>query len=209
MDKIIIQKFADLEEDQILELVHQEIDKGTDPQAILNACQDGLVIVGERFEKGEYFVSDLMMSGQMFKQVSELVKPLFKTGSGAKSSGKVVMGTVAGDIHDIGKDIVVGMLEANTFTVYDLGVDQNKSVFIEKLKETGAPVLALSGLLTVAFDSMKDTIEELKKAGLRDKVKVMIGGGPMNQSVCDYTGADGWGNSAQTAVKLCKQWISK
>ena len=209
MEKSITQKFADLEIEQVLDLIKNEIKKGTNPQSILKACQDGTEIIGQKFEKGEYFISDLMMSGDMFKQVSELVKPLFKGKSDIKSSGKVVIGTVAGDIHDIGKDIVISMLESNNYTVYDLGIDQKKEVFVEKVKETGATVVALSGLLTIAFDSMKETIEALKTTKMKDKVKVMIGGGPVNQTVCDYTGADGWGDSAHTAVKLCKEWLGK
>ena len=125
------------------------------------------------------------------------------------SAGTVVIGTVAGDIHDIGKDLVVGLLEANNYKVVDLGVDQAKEVFVQKVKESNAPVVALSGLLTIAFDAMKDTISALSDAGLRDKVKVMIGGGTVSQSVCEYTGADGWGDNAQAAVKLCKQWMGR
>lgn len=207
MDQELTQKFADLKEDETLNLVRQRIDSGVDPQVILKACQNAMAIIGEKFEAEIYFVSDLMMAGQIFKQINELMLPLFKGDSAASAAGKVVIGTVAGDIHDIGKDLVVGILEANNYEVFDLGVDQKKEAFIQKLKETDAPVLALSGLLTIAYDSMKETIAALEEESLREKVKVMIGGGPVNQKVCDFTGADAWGNNAQTAVKLCKQWI--
>lgn len=207
MEQALVKKFTELEEEGVLQLVREAIDNGAEPQSILNACQRAMVTIGEKFEEGVYFVSDLMLAGYMFKEVSKIVKPLFKGKDSAASAGKVVLGTVAGDIHDIGKDLVLAMLEANNYEVFDLGVDQPKEIFIGKLQETGATVLALSGLLTVAFESMKETIAELGKAGMRDKVRVMIGGGPINQGVCDYTGADGWGDNAQTAVKLCREWI--
>ena len=207
MEQALTQKFADLQENEVLEMVRQGLDKGADPQEILQACQKAMVMVGEKFDEGVYFISDLMLSGQIFKQVYELLSPQFKAGAVVSSFGKVVIGTIAGDIHDIGKDLVVGLLKANNYEVYDLGVDLKKEVFIQKLKETGATVLGLSGLLTVGYDAMKETIAALKEEGLSDKVKVMIGGGPVDQGVCDYTGADAWGDNAQTAVKLCKQWI--
>ena len=119
------------------------------------------------------------------------------------------MGTVKDDIHTIGKDLVVGMLHSASYDVTDLGVDVPAERFIRTVKETGATVLGLSGLLTIAFDSMKNTIKALEACGLRSKVKVMIGGGPVNEKVCKYTGADAWGNNPQIAVKLCKEWISK
>jgi methanogenic corrinoid protein MtbC1 len=209
VDKNLEQKFADLKEDEVLEAVRQGLDNGTDPQEILKACQNAMNTVGEKFEKGEYFISDLMLSGQIFKQVNEMLKAKFGSGESSASAGTVVIGTVAGDIHDIGKDLVVGLLESNNFKVIDLGVDQPKEVFVEKVKETNAPVVALSGLLTIAFDAMREIITALEDAGLRDKVKVMIGGGTVSQTVCEYTGADGWGDNAQIAVKLCREWMGR
>ncbi len=202
----LTQKLADLREEVVLTMVRQEIDSGTDPQEILKACQQGMVLVGEKYEEKIYYVSDLMMAGEIFKQVSELLSPLVTEGSGP-CIGKIVVGTVAGDIHDIGKDLFIGMLKANNFEVYDMGVDVKTEVFIEKLKETGATVLALSGLLTVAFDAMKATISALKAAGLRDKVKAIVGGGPVNQDVCSYADADGWAPDAQSGAKLCREWM--
>ena len=205
MDNALLQSFAELDEAEALKRVRRLLEEGVDPETILSTCQEAMTLVGDKFEAGTYFISDLMLSGQMFKEVNELLKPHFRGGSKKAAIGKVVIGTVAGDIHDIGKDLVVGLLEANNFEVYDIGVDQSKEVFIDKIKETGAKVVGLSGLLTIAFDAMKDTVAALEAEGLRDKVKVMIGGGPINQGVCDYVGADQWGNSAQTAVKFCKE----
>ncbi|MEM2254860.1 MAG: cobalamin-dependent protein, partial [Candidatus Bathyarchaeia archaeon] len=121
--------------------------------------------------------------------------------------GKVVIGTVAGDIHDIGLDIVAFMLEINGFEVYNLGVDVPPEKFVEKIKETGAPIVGLSGFLTIAFDSMKQTVEAIKKAGLRDKVKIMIGGGQITEEVRQYVGADAYGKDAMEAVALAKKWM--
>lgn len=207
MEQELTQKFADLDEDGVLKLVRQAIEGGTDPQVILKACQDGISTVGEKFENGIYFISDLMLSGHIFKEVNELVKPLLGDSLDAATKDKVIVGTVSGDIHDIGKDIVVSMLEANGYEVIDLGVDVPAKRFVEAVKETGAMVVGLSGLLTVAFDSMKDTIQALEDAGIRQKVKVMIGGSLINQNICEQTGADGWGNNTQIAVNLCKEWI--
>ncbi len=206
MGNKLTQALADLQENKTLDLVRKELESDVDPLEILRDCQQGMVLVGEKYEQSIYYVSDLMMAGEIFKGVSALLNPHITEGSGT-DTGSVVVGTVAGDIHDIGKDLVVGMLKANNFKVYDLGVDVKSNIFIEKIKDTGASVLALSGLLTVAFDSMKEVIVALEKEGLRDKVKVMVGGGPVNEDVCQYTGADGWGADAQVAVKLAKGWI--
>jgi 5-methyltetrahydrofolate--homocysteine methyltransferase len=135
-----------------------------------------------------------------------MVKPKMSKQGEIKRVGKVVFGTVAGDIHDIGKDIVVFMLDVNGFEVYDLGVDVPAQKFVEKIKETGAPVVGLSGFLTLAFDSMKQTVDAIKAAGLRDKVKVMIGGGQMSEEVRKYTGADAYGPDAMAGVSLAKKW---
>ena len=208
MENELLKKFADLNEEETLAQVRQNIEQGTDPEVILSTCQEAMRIIGEKFEQGAYYVSDLMMAGMLFKEVNELLKPIFGSGSAKEKIGKIVIGTVSGDIHDIGKDLVVALLEANNIEVLDIGVDQPKEAFIAKLKETGASLLGMSGLLTVAFDSMKETIAALEAEGMRDTVKVMIGGGPVNQGVCDYVGADTWGANAQSAVKICKEWMN-
>jgi len=199
---------ADLEEAMVLKLVQQRLDTGEDPMMILTSCREGMVLVGKRFEAGEYWVSDLMMAGEIFKQVSGLLSSRLKTDA-IGILGKVVIGTVKGDIHDIGKDIVVSLLKAANYDVRDLGVDVPPQKVIDVVKETGATVVGLSGLLTVAFDSMKETVAALAAAGLRPKVKVMIGGGSVSEKVQHYTGADAWGTNAQSAVSLCNQWIKE
>jgi methanogenic corrinoid protein MtbC1 len=203
----LAQLLADLKETEVLDAVKQELAAGTDPNAILGGCQQGMVAVGERFEKNEYFISDLMMAGEIFKEISEILGPHLKV-AGGQTAGKIVFGTVQGDIHDIGKDLVVGLLRAANFEVTDLGVDVPPQKFVDALRSTGASVLGLSGLLTVAFDSMKATVEAVKAAGIRDQVKIMVGGAPVDETVCKYAGADVAGGDAQNAVNLCKKWAA-
>jgi methanogenic corrinoid protein MtbC1 len=195
---------SDLEEVQVLQMVQERLASGTDPQAILTACRDGMALVGQRYEAGEYYVSELIMAGEMFKQTNALLAPHFAAGGGA-TKGKVVVGTVKGDIHDIGKDLVVGMLKAGGYEVIDLGVDVPAEKFVAAVKESGAKVVGLSGLLTIGFDAMKETVEALKATGL--PVKVMVGGGSLTEKVREYVGADALGNDAQSAVSLTNQWM--
>jgi len=202
----LIKALAELEEDQVLDIVCKELAGGTEALSILQACQQGMAEVGDRFEKSEYFVSDLMMSGEIFKQVGELLEPGLQSATQVRA-GAVVIGTVQGDIHDIGKDIVVNMLKSANLDVTDLGVDVPPAQFVEALKETDASVLAMSGLLTLAFDSMQETVSLIEAAGLRDKVRIMIGGGPVDGGVCKVVGADDWGADAQAAVRLAKTWL--
>ena len=197
---------SDLEEDQTLKLVQERLAAGTNPQDILASCRDGMALVGKRYEAGEYFVSELIMAGEMFKQTNALLAPHFGSGGGA-IKGKVVIGTVKGDIHDIGKDLVVGMLKASGFEVLDLGVDVPKEKFVETAKQSGAKVVGLSGLLTISFDSMKETVAALKAAGL--PAKVMVGGGPLTEQVREYVGADALGADAQAAVNLANKWTAE
>lgn len=208
MDNPITQKLADLDEERVLNTVRQDLAGGVDPLAVLEACREGMLLVGKRYETGDYYVSDLMLAGEIFKQVAEILRPVLKADAGP-SKGRVVIGTVQGDIHDIGKDLVVSMLKANGYDVHDLGVDVPPEKFVAALRETGATVLGLSGLLTVGYDAMKATIVAVGAAGLRPQVKIMIGGGPINDEVQTYTGADAWGRDAQVAVALCEQWLKE
>ena len=194
---------SDLEEEKAVRLAKEHLDAGYDPMAVLASCQEGMMEVGKRFESGEYFISDLMLAGEIFKTATAPLQARITAGGGGRK-GKVVLGTVKGDIHNIGKDIVVGLLKAAGYEVTDLGIDVPAEKFVEAVKETGARIVGLSGLLTIAYDSMKATIDALNGAGLN--VKVMIGGGPMTAAVQQYTGADAWGTNAQAAVTLANQW---
>jgi methanogenic corrinoid protein MtbC1 len=206
MAKDLVRALSDLKEQEVVKIVEDRLNAKEDPLRILEDARKGMEIVGKRFASSEYFIPDLVYSGEILKAVTELVKPKLTKGTEAKKLGKIVFGTVAGDIHDIGKDIVVFMLDVNGFEVHDLGVDVPMQKFVEKIKETGAPIVGLSGFLTLAFDSMKQTVDAIKAAGLRDKVKVMIGGGQVTEEVTKYTGADAYGKDAVAGVALAKKW---
>ena len=206
MAKDLVNALADLKEQEVIKIVENRLNAKEAPLKILEDARKGMEIVGNRFASSEYFIPDLVYSGEILKSVTELVKPKLSEAGEMKRVGKVVFGTVAGDIHDIGKDIVVFMLDVNGFEVHDLGVDVPAQKFVEKIKETGAPVAGLSGFLTLAFDSMKQTVDAIKAAGLRDKVKVMIGGGQITEEVMKYTGADAFGKDAMEGVSLAKKW---
>ncbi|HMK75322.1 MAG TPA: cobalamin-dependent protein [Thermodesulfobacteriota bacterium] len=205
--KDLVKTLADLREEEALKIVEDRLKAGEDPLKILDDARRALEIVGKRFSDCQYFIPDLVYSGEILKKITDMVKPKITKGREAKRLGKVVVGTVAGDIHDIGKDIVVFMLDVNGFEVFDLGIDVPAEKFVDKIKETGSKVVGLSGFLTLAFQSMKDTVEAIKKAGLRDKVKIMIGGGQIDDQVKTFTEADAYGKDAMEGVKLAKGWI--
>jgi 5-methyltetrahydrofolate--homocysteine methyltransferase len=207
MAKDLVKILADLKEKEALKIVEDKLSAGEDPLKILDDARRAVEIVGKRFSDGAYFIPDLVYSGEILKAITEMVKPKLTKKAEAKRLGKVVMGTVAGDIHDIGKDIVVFMLDVNGFEVFDLGIDVPAQKFVDKIKETNSKVVGLSGFLTLAFDSMKETVEAIKNAGLRDKVKIMIGGGQIDDQVKVYAGADAYGKDAMAAVTLAKGWI--
>ena len=200
---------SDLKETEALELVNKALGEGTDPMDLLGEAREGINIVGERFANGNYFIPDLVYSGEILKEVVQLLEPHLgaEKGDKGKRLGPVVIGTVAGDIHDIGKDLVVFMLDISGYEVVDLGIDVPVQKFVDAVKETGSKVVGLSGFLTLAFDSMKETIDAIKSAGLGDEIKIMIGGGQIDDQVMRYTGADAFGRDAMQAVKLTQGWI--
>ncbi len=208
MSNELVEAIANMQEDDALRIVEEMIERGEDAARILELCQEAMGIVGQRFESGSYFLPELIMSGEMLKRISELVKPRLATKvESRRHMGKVVIGTVRGDIHDIGKDIVTFMLDVNGFEVHDLGIDVPEERFVEAIKEVQPQVVGMSGLLTLAYDSMKATVEAIREAGLRDRVKIMIGGGGIDEMVREYTGADAYGGDALAAVNLSKQWV--
>lgn len=205
MAKELVTAMADLDEDKVQALVQAGLAQGVSPIDLLDDCREGMGLIGKRFEGGAYYVSDLIMAGEIFRQVGSAVTPHLVAGQAGEPKGKVVVGTVQGDIHDIGKDIVVTMLRGANYEVEDLGVDVAPQRFVEAVKANGATVVGLSGLVTISFDAMKETVAALKAAGL--PVKVMIGGGPVNEAVRQFAGADAVGMDAQEAVVLCNKWI--
>ncbi len=200
---------ADIEDEQVMALVEKQVSEGRDPFLILGNLKEGMDIVGQRFSDNEYFLVELVMSADVFKRAMEKLESGLLSTQTEEESGKIVIGTVAGDVHYIGKNLVVAFLMSNGFDVYDLGEDVPPEKFIEKLKETGAKVLALSGLITITHEVMKQTIEALDQAGIRDSVKVMIGGGDIDQSIVEYTGADAFGKDAMSSVDIARKFIEE
>jgi len=206
MSNDIVNLLADLKEEEVLKLIRTKIDAGENALGILDDTKKAMEIVGKRFADGDYFLPELIYSAEIMKQVAEIIKPKLGDTTKTKKLGKIVLGTVAGDIHDIGLNIVEFMLDVNGFEVYNLGVDVPADKFVEKLKETGSKILALSGFLTLAFDAMKTTVEAVKAAGLRDQTKIMIGGGQIDEQIRKYATADAYGTDAMAAVSFAKQW---
>jgi 5-methyltetrahydrofolate--homocysteine methyltransferase len=202
----LVEAIAEMEDEKALALTRELLAEGVDPMTILDACRAGMEVVGKRFEQGEYFLPELILAGEMLKEISAEVKPRLLGEGAANTGAKVLVGTVKGDIHDIGKDIVVFMLDVNGFQVKDLGVDVPVEKFLEEIKTFQPDIVALSGFLTLAFDSMKATVEAIRAAGLRKDVKIMVGGGTVDQAVSTYAGADGYGKDAMAAVAMAKQW---
>ncbi len=207
MSKELVNAIADMKEGQALELVIEMVEGGSEPMAILDAARKAMDIIGQRYEKGMYFLPELMMAGEMLNQITQVVKPELAKSPDIVRRGKVLIGTVAGDIHDIGKDIVTFMLDVNGFEVLDLGVDVSPQRFVEAIGDFQPQVVGLSGFLTLAFDAMKETVEAINASDLRDGVKIMIGGGQINDQIRQYTGADAYGQDAMAAVSLAKNWI--
>jgi len=205
MSKELIEAITDMREEDAVALATKLLDSGVSPQAVLDACREAMGIIGQRFETGDCFMPELILAGEILGQISAVVKPRLQQGGESKKIGKVVLGTVQGDIHDIAKDIVGFMLDINGFEVTDLGVDVAPAKFVETVKQTGAKIVGLSGFLTLAFDPMKETVKALKDAGLAD-VKVMIGGGQIDENIRQYTGADAYGKDAMAAVAIAKSW---
>ena len=205
MSKKLIGAIVEMREEDALKITNEMLNGGTAPIDILNACKEAMDVIGGRFEKGEAFIPELMLAGEMMTAITDILKPHMTEQSAEEKIGKVVVGTVQGDIHDIAKDIVCFMLDLNGFEVTDLGVDVPPEKFVETVKATGAKIVGLSGFLTLAYDPMKDTVKAIKDAGL--DVKIMIGGGQIDEQIRQYTDADAYGKDAMTAVSLAKDWI--
>jgi 5-methyltetrahydrofolate--homocysteine methyltransferase len=208
-EKQLVEWLADMNEEDAVALSNKMLlEDKKDPMRVLDLCRAAMDIVGKRFEEGEYFLPELVLAGEMLDNIGAIAKPLIKQGEGgeAKKLGKVLIGTVHGDLHDIGKNIVSFMLDINGFEVKDIGIDVPVKTFIDEINEFKPDVVGLSGFLTLAFDSMKETITAFDQAGMRDKFKVMIGGGQIDETVRAYTGADAFGVNAVEAVNLCRNW---
>jgi 5-methyltetrahydrofolate--homocysteine methyltransferase len=209
-EKHLVEWLADMNEDDAFALAKKMLlEEGANPIRVLELCREAMDVVGKRFEQGEYFLPELVLAGEMLENIGAIAKPLIKQGPGGepKKLAKVLIGTVHGDLHDIGKNIVTFMLDINGFEVKDIGIDVPVKTFLDEINEFKPDVVGLSGFLTLAFDSMKETIAAIQDAGLRDKLKIMIGGGQVDEAVRSYTGADAYGTNAIEAVSLCRNWM--
>lgn len=204
----LAQAMGELDEDTVKEILEEVMaEGGAGAQAAMDACQKGMDIVGKLFEEGDYFVGDLIYAGELMTDAVSILKDALVAGDSGETKTKMVLCTVKDDLHDIGKNIVRSMLEAGGFDVIDLGIDVPAEKVVETVKAEGVKIVALSGVLTLAIDSMKATVEAIKAAGL-DDVKVIIGGAPVSEAACVTTGADEWAHSPQKTVQVCKAWAA-
>ena len=207
MSQELINAITEMREDDAIKLTNELLESGATPVEILDACRAAMDVIGKRFESGESFIPELILAGEMLNSITEVLKPHMAEEADEEKLGKIVLGTVQGDIHDIAKDIVGFMLDLNGFEVTDLGVDVAPAKFVEAVNQTGATIVALSGFLTLAFDPMKDTVAALKEAGFSGKV--MIGGGQIDDQIKEYTGADAYGDDAMEAVSIATNWAKE
>lgn len=202
---LLANAISELDEPLALQLVKNGLELGISPLDIVEECRSGLVAVGERYSRGEYFLGDLILSSEIFSQIMDMIGPVFEPNADKPFIGKVVFGTIEGDIHDIGKNLVGSLLRCYGFEVYDLGVDVPPDKFMLALAETGAPILCLCTLLSPGFEALKRTIQLVRLIERNSKTKILIGG-LVNEKVREYTGADAWVDDARQGVEICLEW---
>ena len=207
MDEDLVTLISELKQKEAIAVAEQRLKSGEDLLKILDDGKKAMQIVGSRFSEGTYFIPDLVYSGKILEQIAELVKPGLAQAPQTGKLGKIVLGTVAGDLHDIGKNLVTFMLDVNGFAVHDLGVDVKPQIFVDKIREIQPQIVGLSGFLTSVYQAMKDTVDAIAASGLRNEVKIMIGGGVMDEEIRKFAGADAYGQDAMAAVDLAKDWI--
>ena len=204
----LTKNLIDLEDEKVLAEVKERLNRKEDPMKIFEECKEGMEIVGEKYKKKEFFLAELILSGELFKDVMEIIEPfLGDQKSEGDVNGKVVLATIQGDIHDLGKNIFSSLLKLKGFEVYDLGVDVKPDLVVEKVKEIQPDFLGFSSLLTITFDPMKDVIDKLNEAGLTNKMKILVGGGITSLLVKDYIGADFQTTDAMEGVQYCLETI--
>jgi dimethylamine corrinoid protein len=206
---VLKQAVGDLDEEMVLDMLNEFLKTNPseeEAQRVVNACQQGMGIVGDLFDRGEYFVGDLIFAGEVLTSAIDVLKPVIGS-SESEKVGTIVLGTVEGDLHDIGKNIFKSMAEAAGFEVHDLGIDVGVDTFVEKVRELKPQIVGMSGVLTLAIDAMKYTIDALKEAGLKEDVKVIIGGNPVTKEACDLVGADAFTTNAAEGIKICQGWV--
>ena len=206
---VLVSHVADLNELEALALVEARIQNGDDPLEIVEDCQEGLRQVGERYEQREYYLSGLIMAGEIFREAMELLRPVIEIRFTGSETGTILLGTVRGDIHDIGKNSLSMLLTSYGFTVHDLGVDVPPVEFLLEAIQVKPDIVGLSGLLTSSFDAMRETISMIRQSGENGiyTLPIIIGGNQLTQQVCRYVGADHWVTDAMTGVRLCQQLL--
>ncbi len=203
-NSLIAEAFAALDEDRVIKLVEAQIGNGVDPLVVVKELQAGMQIFSDSCRQGEFFIADLILAGEIFQQAMQRLTPLLSQ-TRLPAAAKIILGTVKGDIHNLGKDILSILLQASGFEVIDLGINVAPQTFVEKARETGTGLIGLSGLITPSFEAMKDTVSAFQTAGMRSSVKIIIGGGVVNQMVQEYTGADASSTDAMEGVALFQQ----
>ena len=203
----LVTRLADLDEGYVLKTVRRLLDRGEDPLTIIKDCEQAMGLVGERYEKRQYYLSGLIMAGEIFREVMSMVQPLMEERLTGEASGRILLGTVQGDIHTIGKGIVAHALRCYGFTVEDLGVDVPPQRFVDRVRENPPDIVGLSGLITVAWDSMKETVRLLREQIGSLFVPVIVGGSLLNQKICDFIGADYWTKDAMEGVRICRRIV--
>jgi len=204
MDKELIYAVADLDEEKTLSIVQEKIKCGVRPFEIVDDCRYGVEIIGKCYGDGNYYLSDLIMAEEILQKVMEILKPHFPKVS-EPIGAKILMGTIEGDIHDLGKNLIIYLLQAGGFEVIDLGVDVKPRVFVENIKKTGVKIVGISVLLTFSIKWVKKTVDLIKAEGLRDQVKIFIGGYPVDEQTLKFSGADYFENDVVKAVELIKK----
>lgn len=200
----LIKAIANLEEEKALQIVKEKIKAGETSLEIVEQCRLGVEIVGKKYSEETYFLSDLIMSEEILRRIMDILEPYFPTYS-EQTGTKIVIGTIEGDIHDLGKNIMINLLRSHGFDIYDLGVDVKPEEFVRAIKETGAQILGISVLLTFSMNSVKKVVDLLTEAGMRDQVTVVLGGYPINELIRKYTGADYFETDAVRGVELFKK----
>jgi len=200
---------VNLDIDGVKRAAREALDVGITPyEAVMDGMAKGMEVVGQKYEAGEYFLAELIMAGETMKEGLSVLEPYMKAGD-MKHIGRVVIGTVEGDLHDIGKNVVITLLTASGFEVVDLGVDVPAEKFVEAVKQYKPDIVAMSALLTTTMVNMAKIIKALEQAGLREKVKVIVGGAPLTEEYAKQIGADAYGRDAVEGVNICKKWMAE
>ena len=203
MSSKISENIVQLNENEVLNEVKMRLKQGEDPMKIVDDCREGLIIVGEKYKKKEFFLAELILSGEIFKDAMELISPYLIRENEKEIKGKILLATIQGDIHNLGKNIFGTLLKINGFKVYDLGVDVNPEIILDKVREIHPDFIGFSALLTITFDPMKYVIDTLKKENLRNQVKILVGGGVTTSMVKEYIGADFQTIDAMEGIEYC------